>query len=331
MAAAGPTPLSAVADAIKSGAVRKLVALTGAGCSVAAGIPDFRSPGGMYDTLRPELLTATEADRDVMRRDPTWVVNKELFTRNQFPYCELRRPFIVGIAESKWKPTAGHYFFKIAHDKGILHRLYTQNIDGLDHALGLPPAKVVSVHGTMGKIRCEACGAPGPDGGSPQAFAALVRSHIKDIYKQDPAAPAESTPINCEACGKPQLKPATVLYGGAMPQEFFAACDADFDGDAPAAPDMMIVAGTSLQVFPAASLPGKMPPGAPVVLVNKEPVGMPGMIFLQGACDEQLLWLCAAVGWLDDMVAAADAGKLAPGSTEFVKKFAATHAEFGAL
>ena len=46
--------LAAAADFIGSDACRRVVVLTGAGVSVAAGIPDFRSPGGMYETLRPE-------------------------------------------------------------------------------------------------------------------------------------------------------------------------------------------------------------------------------------------------------------------------------------
>ena len=56
--------------------------LTGAGVSVNAGIPDFRSKGGMYDTLKPELLTASEDDRLCMKADPKHVVSFDLFSRN---------------------------------------------------------------------------------------------------------------------------------------------------------------------------------------------------------------------------------------------------------
>lgn len=61
------------------------------------GIPDFRSPGGMYDSLRPELLTATAKQRTMMKMDPTSVVSWDLFQENQLPYLELRRPFILGM------------------------------------------------------------------------------------------------------------------------------------------------------------------------------------------------------------------------------------------
>ena len=62
----------------------------------------------MYDTLKPELLTATDEERNVMRHDPTAVVSRELFESNQFPYHELRRPFILSTGTGKWKPTIAH-------------------------------------------------------------------------------------------------------------------------------------------------------------------------------------------------------------------------------
>mmetsp|Transcript_276 Transcript_276/g.296 ORF Transcript_276/g.296 Transcript_276/m.296 type:complete len:151 (+) Transcript_276:59-511(+) len=125
--------------------------LTGAGISVGAGIPDFRSPGGLYDTLKPDLLTATAAQRREMSYDPTTVVSWSLFRENQFPYLELRRPFILGLnQEKKWKPTLAHFFLDTLEKKGVLSRVYTQNIDGLDYQMDIPHEKIVPCHGSLG-------------------------------------------------------------------------------------------------------------------------------------------------------------------------------------
>jgi NAD-dependent deacetylase sirtuin 2 len=56
--------------------------------SVPSGIPDFRSKGGLYDTLKPELLTATENQKMLLQSNPTAVVDIQLFQYNQFPYLE---------------------------------------------------------------------------------------------------------------------------------------------------------------------------------------------------------------------------------------------------
>ena len=203
--------------------------LTGAGMSVAAGIPDFRSPGGMYDTLRPELLTATAAERRAMASDPTAVVSWELFQRNPLPYLELRRPFMIRVLGDRaadaqaYAPTLAHFFMRLCHDKGLLRRVYTQNIDGLDYKTGIPADKMIAVHGSLGRVECERCGAPYPS----VDFVAALKTNIKDIYGLDPDAPAESRGIPCGACGAAAVKPATVLYGRALPREFFRHKDTD--------------------------------------------------------------------------------------------------------
>ena len=69
--------------------------------------PDFRSPGGMYDTLRTDLITATDKQRRLMELDPTYVVEKNMFMETALPYLEVRRPFILGVRDRKWKPTIG--------------------------------------------------------------------------------------------------------------------------------------------------------------------------------------------------------------------------------
>ena len=50
--------------------------------------------------------------------DPTTVVSFDLFRQNQFPYMEVRRPFIVGTGDRQWQPTLSHFFLRLLHDKG---------------------------------------------------------------------------------------------------------------------------------------------------------------------------------------------------------------------
>jgi NAD-dependent SIR2 family protein deacetylase len=129
--------LLSILQDILNGEIKNIVVLTGAGVSVSSGIPDFRSADGLYKTLKPELLTATESQKASIRNNPTLVVDYDLFRVNQFPYVEVRRNLILGIAERKWKPTLGHAFMKVLNDRDLLLRVYTQNIDGIDYQLNL--------------------------------------------------------------------------------------------------------------------------------------------------------------------------------------------------
>lgn len=295
--------LREVAAFLKSDKCKRVVALCGAGISVSAGIPDFRSPGGMYDTLRPELLTATDIQKQIMEVDPTAVVEANMFSQNQFPYLEVRRPFIIGIAEQKWKATKGHWFLRLLHDQGKLHRIYTQNIDGLDYQTGVPAEKIINVHGTLGEISCEDCRASYPM----DCFLTKLKENIKDIYGIDANAPKESTNIACLACAGNGVKPATVLYGSSLPEQFFTGMEEDFPDNV----DLLIVIGTSLTVFPANSLVGKVSPECKRLIINREPVGEYFGVnysetatrdyFLQGDSDESIEKLVAQLDWENEL------------------------------
>ena len=72
-----------------------------------------------------------------MTSKPSHALSWGLFSRNQLPYLELQRPFILGTTEAKWQPTLTHFFVRVCADKGLLQRLYTENTDGLDQVLCL--------------------------------------------------------------------------------------------------------------------------------------------------------------------------------------------------
>eukprot|EP00978_Attheya_sp_CCMP212_P022907 scaffold69257_cov59-Attheya_sp.AAC.1 len=299
-----PTDVAGLARLILSSECKSVVMLTGAGVSVASGIPDFRSPGGMYDTLRPDLITATPAQRQLMTCDPTYVVEREMFMENAFPYLEVRRPFILNTFQQKWKATLAHRFAELLHTKtNKLTRVYTQNIDGLDRqCMGIPSDKIINVHGSLGAAACESCGAPM----EMAEFCQLVSTHIKDIYGTDPGAPSESSPIPCPSCGKHTVKPTTVLFGSHLPTEFFEQSEVDLPET-----DLLIVSGTSLVVSPANSLVYQVPDTTIRVVVNREQVGANLGIqyngnahrdfFAQGACDQVFLDLMEELNWLETL------------------------------
>ena len=321
-----PSDLAGLARFILSNECQHVAILSGAGMSCASGIPDFRSPGGMYDTLQPHWITATEQQRERMRQDPTHVVTWDLFRENAFPYLEVRRPFILGTHQHQWKATLAHRFAELLHTKlHKLRRLYTQNIDGLDYQCDkIPRDKIVSVHGTLHQAACEGCGATADY----DQFCDQVRTQIKDIYNpkdsdndDDIKAPNESTPILCEQCHKPLVKPTTVLFGRSLPQEFFLQREQDLP-----VLDLLIVAGTSLVVSPANTLVPYAKEKTIRVIVNRQPVGIElGLdfenpnsrdCFAQGDCDDVFLELCKELGWLDDL----KPDLLSPESAEKLRK-----------
>ena len=162
-------------------ASRNLVFFTGAGISTESGVPDFRSPGGIWTRYQPvyfaEFMTSEEA------RIRQWQMKKETH--------ELYKNV---------KPNAGHYAIAEFDKRGQLLGLITQNIDGLHGIAGVPTDKIVELHGTDRKVVCLKCG---------KTF------DPEPIYER---INGNFTPPACDACGG-FLKAATVSFGQAMPVE----------------------------------------------------------------------------------------------------------------
>jgi NAD-dependent deacetylase len=160
---------------------RRVVAFTGAGVSTESGIPDFRSPGGIWSRYRPIEYQDFVASAE-MRRE-AW-----------------RRKFAVDETMRSARPNRGHLAIAQLVRRGLASSVITQNVDGLHQASGVPEEKVIELHGNGTYARCLACG---------------LRHELEPIRI---AFEGEGRLPECTACGE-VVKAATISFGQAMPQE----------------------------------------------------------------------------------------------------------------
>ncbi|XP_066557097.1 NAD-dependent protein deacetylase sirtuin-3 isoform X2 [Amia ocellicauda] len=225
--------LEDIAKLVQEQECQRIVVMAGAGISTPSGIPDFRSPGsGLYDNLQQYNLPYAEAIFEI-----------NYFHHNPKPFFALAKELYPG----NYQPNLTHYFIRLLHDKGLLHRLYTQNIDGLERLAGIPPNKLVEAHGTFATATCTVCRMSFPGD--------ALRADIM-----------ESKVPQCPTC-RGVVKPDIVFFGEELPQQFFL-----YLTDFPLA-DLLIVMGTSLEVEPFASLAGAVRGSVPRVLINRDLVG----------------------------------------------------------
>ncbi|KAF1941854.1 DHS-like NAD/FAD-binding domain-containing protein [Clathrospora elynae] len=221
---------------------RKIVVIAGAGISVSAGIPDFRSATGLFNTLKKEHKLKSSG--------------KDLFDASVYQDDSSTSTFhdMVRTLSQHTKsaqPTAFHHLLATLAQEGRLMRLYTQNVDGIDTSL--PPLstqvplpkkgpwpKTVQVHGGLDYMVCSKCHALSPfdaeqfDGPSPPPCPTCV---IEDNVRQ--IADKRSHGIG-------RLRPRMVLYNEHNPDdESIGSCAAY---DMRMRPDAVIVAGTTLKV-----------------------------------------------------------------------------------
>ncbi len=207
------------------------VVLTGAGVSTESGIPDFRSPTGIWARYDPmEYATI-----DAFRRDPVKVWD---FYAKRLQVLKDARP------------NPAHLALAALERAGYVEAVVTQNIDRLHELAG--SRRVIEVHGSIRTASCLACGkrVPFPE------VVTLVEAH---------GAPP------CPACGR-ILKPDVVMFGELMPE---AEIDRAFQLARGAA--LLLVVGSSLEVYPVASLPEEtLAAGGDVAIVNRGPTPYDG-------------------------------------------------------
>lgn len=158
-----------------------IVPFTGAGISTECGIPDFRSPGGLWTRHRPipfdEFVASQEA------RDEAW-----------------RRRFAMERTFAAARPGRGHRAIATLYRAGKVPAVITQNIDNLHQASGIAADAVIELHGNTSYARCIGCGTR------------YELDWAKQVFDWTGHAP------DCTACGEP-VKTATISFGQPMPQE----------------------------------------------------------------------------------------------------------------
>ncbi len=208
----------------------RLFVLTGAGCSTASGIPDYRDPAGAWKRAQPMTYQTFVGSPEGRRR--YWA-----------------RSLVGWPVMARAEPNAAHRALASLQGEGRLSALVTQNVDGLHTKAGSDP--VIDLHGRLDTVVCLACGSPGPrerfqsrlleaNPGWERRTAELAPDGDADLDETDFSG--FEVP-GCERCGG-ILKPDVVFFGENVPRpRVERALSALADSD------RMLVVGSSLTVF----------------------------------------------------------------------------------
>lgn len=232
-----------------AGAAR-IVVLTGAGISTDSGLQDFRGPNGLW-TKDPAAERRSHIDHYLA--DP-----------------EIRRQAWAARAHAepqRLEPNPGHRALVDLEATGRVDLLITQNVDGLHHAAGSDPGRIVEVHGTSREVTCLSCGERAP------MERALERVRAGE---EDPP---------CRTCGG-ILKSATISFGQSLVARDLMRAEL-----AARSCDLLLAVGTTLTVHPIAGVvPVAVSTGAKVVIVNGEPTAMDDLadVVVRGSISEVL-------------------------------------------
>ncbi|KAM0747008.1 DHS-like NAD/FAD-binding domain-containing protein [Meredithblackwellia eburnea MCA 4105] len=288
---------------------KKIMILSGAGVSTSCGIPDFRSPTGLYARLKEENWDL---------EDPQEMFDLAFFRERPTVFYS----FAKEIYPSNFTPSPCHRFVKLLEQRGKLLRNYTQNIDGLFEQVGLPPSLLLNCHGSFSTASCLACRATFPGSSIERdVFESRVplcplctpgleereRERERERRRKEKGAKGwkedseeeEEEGEGGEWEGKAVVKPDIVFFGENLSDEFDRKLFLDREEV-----DLLIVMGTSLRVSPVATIVGHLPHSVPQILINRDPVTHANFdVHLLGDGDTIVRYLCEELGWdLDNEV-----------------------------
>jgi NAD-dependent deacetylase sirtuin 4 len=232
---------------------RRVVALTGAGCSTESGIPDYRGAGSPAPARKP--------------------IQHDAFLRR----AEVRQRYwaraTVGWSRfSRARPNAAHRALAELEHAGVLAGVITQNVDRLHQQAG--SRQVVELHGALADVGCLDCGATEPRDEVQDRLVAVNPGWLDRAVALAPDGDADLPVaevtsfevVGCRSCGG-TLKPAVVFFGGSVPDETLARAWALFD-EASA----LLVVGSSLAVYSGFRFARRASErGVPIAVVNLGP------------------------------------------------------------
>ncbi|KAI2511453.1 Sir2 family [Fragilaria crotonensis] len=267
--------LASVALLLKSR--KKVLVLAGAGISVSCGIPDFRSPHGLYATLDTEELGIS---------CPEDLFDLEHFQSDPRPFFKFAKALYFPLGTDKRvEPSDSHRFLALLEQQKKLLRVYTQNIDGLEEVAGVSAKRMVYAHGSLQWATCCRCKRKVPaseiedsirKGEVPLCQVPLTKAEPSRRLKRKRDVADESS-HSCDGV----LKPGVTFFGEILHDNVRKSLEADRDKA-----DALIVIGTSLSVAPMSKVISYLPPSVPRILINRNVVDPPNVLNVEDDEDE---------------------------------------------
>jgi len=238
-----------------------ILVCVGAGISVNAGIPDFRShDAGIYSQIP----------------DPDELFHIENYQCDPIPFYKLCQ-WLLKEGIDSYRPTFTHNFISTLSKSGKLLRCYSQNVDGLEVKAGLKlNQEVIQCHGNFDSINCSECRRKS------RYSSSMWIQEVNTFLSSPTLDPSKiSSSLRCEKCSG-FLKPSVVMFGEPLSVDFFSQIDHDVN-----ACDLLLIIGTSLQVYPFAAIPGRVHNDIPKFLISKGPlVGPKNVTVIDDDCDK---------------------------------------------